>query len=380
VLKNSPPAQRVLMLLDHDPQQFWHALEFYLRFADPSDVATGLRGSVPSLNAENRSQLALFIGGPQAESQQPESSSQALNSEIERVCRQPGFKASVEAFLRANPRAVAQLSSRLLQDLLEVAEKPLAGAGAERREGHSAFVFGENDHPGSGMNRRIRFDVPSWALPLGAFFVGSIITALVISSLFGRNRPASQPVVAPVYFATAAPVGAARRVIVPNGYGAPPQTMTQQMGLTPPPAISESLNNIVGSGAPNFDRQTNRSSQALRGGVPPKGEAKSAATRSGLPSSRTASSPPASLAPNESKAVPAANETPLSVEPENQTFVAVPQPSPAPVSSLSPSELMLAIPTPESVKSPVPAASPAPTPTAKGRKGIRFGYHCAKCP
>lgn len=378
MLKNSPPAQRALMLLDHDPQEFWHALEFYLRFADPSDVATGLRGSVPSLNAENRSQLALFIGGPQAGSQLPESSSHALNSEIERVCRQPGFKASVEAFLKANPRAVAQLSSRLLQDLLEVAEDPHAGAGPERRDGHSAFVFGENDHPGSGMKRRIRFDIPSWALPLGAFFVGSIITALVISSLFGRNRPASQPVVAPVYFATAAPVGAARPVIVPNGYGAPPQTMTQQMSVTPPPAIGQPLNNIVGSGAPNFDRQSNRSSGALRRGVPPQGAGKTAAMRNASPGSRTASGAPA--APNDSKATPAATETPLTVEPENQTFVAVPQPSPAPVSSLSPSELMLAIPTPESVKSPAASASPAPTPTPRGRKRIRLGYRCAKCP
>lgn len=377
MLKNSPPAQRALMLLDHDPQSFWHALEFYFRFADPSDVATGLRGSVPSLDAENRSQLALFIAGPEAGSQPAQSSPQALNSEIARVSKQTGFKASVEAFLRANPRAIAQLSSRLLQDLLEVAENPHAVAGLQRPDGHSGFIFGENDRPSSGRKRGMLFELPSWALPLGAFFIGSIITALVISSLFGRSRPASQTVVSPVYFATARPAGSPQRVTAPSGYyGVPPQAMTQQIGTTAPPVIGPPLNNIVGSGAPVFDRRSNRAPQAMRRGAAATGAGKSAA-RPSAASAGAETVARALTASGTSKPAPAASETPLTVQPEDQTFVAVPQPSPAPVSSLSPSELMLAIPTP----APAAVASPAPTatPTPKGRKRIRLGYRCAKC-
>ncbi len=363
---NPPPAQRALILLDHDPQTFWQAVQLYLSFVDTSDLAAGLRASVASLDAENRSQLALFIAGPDAGWQQL-SSPQALNAEIARISTHPTFKASVEKFLRANPRAVGQLSSRLLQELVAVAESPqLASQSVD-----SDFLFPQNDRSGVRGTRRVRFAAPGWILPLGAFFFGSIITAFVISWLFGRASPGMQTVVTPVYLSTAKPIRSSAQRGAPGAdYALPAQSIGQPIGSAPAPGAGSTLGDAH---------------SLLRAGR--KGPASSAPLKAATPAlaagGATAGAALQSPAPSGLTPAPDPSETPFTVEPENQTFVAVPRSSPAAAASMDPSALILTGPTPESVHSPgAPSVSPAPTATPvikTTRKRIRLGYRCAKC-
>ncbi len=378
VLRNSPPAQRALMLLNHDPPSFWQALHSYLRSAGPNDVAAALRASVSSLDAENRSQLALFISGHEgSSSQELASSREALTPKIERLSTHPGFKASVEDFLRANPRAVAQLSSRLLQDLLVAAENPQIAEDSRRANGSGEWLFPDNDHRGAAAKGSLRFTLPSWVLPLGAFFIGSIVTALVINSLFGR-RSATQTLVAPLYLATASPGQSPAQRLRPSEYSLPARGATQQFA-TAPPLPSGPLRDFVGSGAGSFEQYSNgQFKRSQKQGKGPDGPQAISTGQNGSPQPGVVTGSPA---PNRSSPQPAAAETPYSVAPEDQTFVSVPHPSPAAAASLNPSNLLLVVPTPQ--PPPPPTASPAPTPTPvpkSARIRIRLGYHCAKCP